>query len=110
MSKIEENKLAHPEWYVDPSSVSGDVAAVLSWKAKQPFGLSLSGGAGTIGDAWEQAGTGMYYFAHVKDAQQQVSDYYALADRQRADGITPDAPFWTDAPKAEKPAASFGGS
>lgn len=105
MPTIAENRASHPEWYVDPSSVSGDVAAVLAWKAKQPW---MAGG--TIGEAWEKAGTGMYYLAHVKDAQQQVSDYYALADRQRADGITPDAPFWTDAPKVEKPAASFGGS
>ena len=106
MSSIAENKLAHPEWYVDPSSVSGDIAAVLAWKAKQPFNL----GTGTIADAWEAAGTGMWYFAHVRDAEQQVTDYYALCERQKADGITPDAPFWLDAPKVEKPAASFGGS
>lgn len=103
MSTITQNQADHPEWFVDPATLSDEVKAVLVWKANQPYI-----GGGTIGAAWEAAGTGMYYFAHVKDAQQQVSDYYALADRQRADGITPDAPFWLDAPKRSE--ASFGGS
>ena len=103
MPTIAENQAAHPEWFTDPSSVSGDVAAVLAWKAKQPW---MAGG--TIGEAWEAAGTGMWYHAHVRDAQQQVTDFYALNERLKADGIAPHDPFWLDAPA--KSDAKFGGS
>lgn len=116
MPTIAENRASHPEWFVDPASVTGDVRAILEWKAKQPFGLSMSGGTGTIGDAWETAGTGMFYAAHVRDATEQLADFHKLNARLQADGIAPNAPFWlAPTPAAVAPvkgdgSAVFGGS
>ena len=103
MPTIAENQAAHPEWFTDPSSVSGDVAAVLAWKAKQPW---MAGG--TIGEAWDRAGTGPYYLANVKMAQQNVDDFYKLNEMRKADGIAPEAPFWLapDAP-AQAPITGY---
>lgn len=68
MPSIAENKKAHPEWYVDPKTLTAEEKRFLSWQALQ-FNTV---GPGTINDAWTQAGTGPHYFSHVAAARAQI--------------------------------------
>lgn len=110
MSTITQNQAAHPEWFVDPATLSDEVKAVLAWKANQPYI-----GGGTIGAAWDAAGKGHYYVANVREAQTQVEQFHAQVAAAAASGEAAPVAFWlqADAPKAPEAhitGAVFGGT
>ena len=77
MPTIAENQINHPEWFViDPDRLPAEVVQFLTWQAAQPNPV----GPGTIGDAWEQGGTGAYYLAHVATAKATIGRYESTGE------------------------------
>jgi hypothetical protein len=118
MPTITENRANHPEWYVDPAQVSPEAMTYLAWLSEQPNSV----GPGTIGDAWEQGGTGPFYKPHVVSAQAAIDKQNRVVRECHAMGQeAPSAPWERWAPgvkatpattgvSASEGGAAFGGS
>lgn len=98
---IAENMKLHPEWFVDPTTVTAGVQRFLDWQAKQPNPV----GPGTIGDAWAQGGTGMYYHTHVAAAQEALAQHAAWNAQRMAGGHVAEAAPWELPEAAPAPTA-----
>ena len=118
MPTIQENQARRPEWFINDGDLPADVRAFLTWQSAQPN----PHGPGTIGEAWEAAGTGPLYRAHVDRATAELQRHAADCEVARVSGLplpvapwaeaapaTPAAPRTTGA-KASKGGAAFGGS
>ena len=107
---IEENMTAHPEWYADPETIEPEVEKFLDWQSQQYFNL----GPGTIGQAWESAGTGKYYKPHVAAAKAAISAHETLNVIRAQSGLPIVDPEWTKPfvpnPVWENGGAVFGGT
>lgn len=106
MPTIAENQSAHPEWFEQPANIDGDTAAYLNWQATQPNPF----GPGTVGEAWERAGTGHLYRSHVTTAREEVARYQERAKLYAAEGQpAPIAPWMATPAPAAGPAPDVPG-
>lgn len=118
MPTIAENQARRPEWFITDADLHPDVRSFLTWQAQQPN----PHGPGTIGEAWEAAGTGPLYRQNVDRATAELQRHAADCEVARVSCLplpaapwaesapaTPAAPRTTGA-KAAKGGAAFGGS
>lgn len=94
MTPIQQNMQARPDLFVKPNTIEPEVAQFLSWQHDHfnPLGI------GTIGEAWERAGTGPLYVDNVTRAREQVELHHTRAKLMREAGNDYPAAQWANAP------------
>ena len=89
MPTIAENQAAHPNWFVDPETLTPVVKQFLGWQAEQPGQF-----AATVGDEWALAGTGPLYALNVAQARNALDQRYRGVEACRITCQEPPAAPW----------------